>query len=407
MEEVLEIENFGPISKAKINLKKYIVLIGPQSSGKSTIAKLIALFRSFSLFERRKEHDLERHLYELGMKNYLMPNTKITYKSSLYSFVYSQEKSSIKFVKEKTADFIRFEYPLFARDRFDLKERRHFLRMIQHDFHGEDFKMDLSYYIPAERVIVSLIAEKSFSFFRYQKELKLPIVVSDFGIQYQAALDEEYYNRRKMHSINKLKTLGNSRIHLSIENSLPKINVAHGPMLDLAESSSGVQSLIPLLLVADYIFNGNDDYESKEKINIIRNTLIVEEPEQNLFPQTQKELIYDLVAMCTPVEKKKHLPENQLVICTHSPYTLSCFNNLLMAGQKVEKFKKSVEKILDSEAYINASDFAAYYINPGKNRASGSKAISIMDKHTGLIGENALDDVSVPIMNEFERLLDL
>ena len=49
MEEVLEIENFGPISKAKINLKKYIVLIGPQSSGKSTIAKLIALFNNQTL----------------------------------------------------------------------------------------------------------------------------------------------------------------------------------------------------------------------------------------------------------------------------------------------------------------------------------------------------------------------
>lgn len=40
MEGRLIVENFGPIKKVDIQLNKLMVLIGPQSGGKSTIAKL-------------------------------------------------------------------------------------------------------------------------------------------------------------------------------------------------------------------------------------------------------------------------------------------------------------------------------------------------------------------------------
>ncbi|MDM3856880.1 MAG: AAA family ATPase [Aphanizomenon gracile PMC649.10] len=40
------IENFGPIQYAEIEVKKILVLIGEQASGKSTIAKLIYFFKS-------------------------------------------------------------------------------------------------------------------------------------------------------------------------------------------------------------------------------------------------------------------------------------------------------------------------------------------------------------------------
>ena len=43
--ERIEISNFGPIENATIELNKLIVLVGPQAGGKSTIAKLIYLFR--------------------------------------------------------------------------------------------------------------------------------------------------------------------------------------------------------------------------------------------------------------------------------------------------------------------------------------------------------------------------
>ena len=38
------IKNFGPVQDAEIEIKKVLVLIGEQASGKSTIAKLIYFF---------------------------------------------------------------------------------------------------------------------------------------------------------------------------------------------------------------------------------------------------------------------------------------------------------------------------------------------------------------------------
>ena len=43
--EKLIIKNFGPISDIEIELKKYVVLIGDTSTGKSVIAKLICIFQ--------------------------------------------------------------------------------------------------------------------------------------------------------------------------------------------------------------------------------------------------------------------------------------------------------------------------------------------------------------------------
>ena len=43
--EKLIIKNFGPISDVEIELKKYIVLIGDTSTGKSVIAKLICILQ--------------------------------------------------------------------------------------------------------------------------------------------------------------------------------------------------------------------------------------------------------------------------------------------------------------------------------------------------------------------------
>lgn len=42
----IAIKNFGPITEAEIELRKSIVLIGEQASGKSTVAKLVYYFKS-------------------------------------------------------------------------------------------------------------------------------------------------------------------------------------------------------------------------------------------------------------------------------------------------------------------------------------------------------------------------
>ena len=44
--ERLEIRNFGPIKNEALIIKDFMVFIGPQASGKSTISKSIFFFKS-------------------------------------------------------------------------------------------------------------------------------------------------------------------------------------------------------------------------------------------------------------------------------------------------------------------------------------------------------------------------
>ncbi len=46
------IKNFGAIEYAEIEIKKVLVLIGEQASGKSTIAKLIYFFKSLRVLKK-------------------------------------------------------------------------------------------------------------------------------------------------------------------------------------------------------------------------------------------------------------------------------------------------------------------------------------------------------------------
>ena len=53
--------------------------------------------------------------------------------------------------------------------------------------------------------------------------------------------------------------------------------------------------------------------------------IIVEEPELNLFPETQKDLIYDLLEMINS-------GRDHLLMTTHSPYLLYALNNCMLGA---------------------------------------------------------------------------
>ncbi len=49
MEKII-IKNFGPIKSAEIIIKRFTILIGQISSGKSTVAKLASIFGSVNFY---------------------------------------------------------------------------------------------------------------------------------------------------------------------------------------------------------------------------------------------------------------------------------------------------------------------------------------------------------------------
>jgi predicted ATP-dependent endonuclease of OLD family len=147
--------------------------------------------------------------------------------------------------------------------------------------------------------------------------------------------------------------------------------------------ASGYQATIPIVLSVKHY----SEIEKKSK------TFIVEEPELNLFPKTQKNLVEFFV-------EKINLNRHSFLIPTHSPYLLSVANDLLMAYKKGQSNKYEVSEIIEEKYWLNPNEFSAYELSKGESK-------SIFDKKVGLIGDNMIDEASDEMNDEFDNLLDI
>jgi hypothetical protein len=93
---------------------------------------------------------------------------------------------------------------------------------------------------------------------------------------------------------------------------------------------------------------------------------------------------------------------SQMFITTHSPYILTSFNNLLQAGELLEKgvSKGKLFKIVPEFEVLKPRELNAYAFADGDVK-------SLIDEETGLISADLLDQVSEEIAIEFDELLSL
>jgi hypothetical protein len=123
----------------------------------------------------------------------------------------------------------------------------------------------------------------------------------------------------------------------------------------------------------------------------------IEEPESSVFPQTQYELVQEFAALVNNTDFIPHF-----TITTHSPYILTAFNNLIMAGQLAKEkpeLKEDISRIVPEKFWIEDGSFKAYSIHDGK--------LNSILSESGLIDGEYLDSVSDTIEHEFDSLLRL
>ena len=125
--------------------------------------------------------------------------------------------------------------------------------------------------------------------------------------------------------------------------------------------------------------------------------MIIEEPEENLFPVTQYELVKHIF------QSLNSNPDNSVVITTHSPYILTAVNNLIQAGNviasDVEKTPQ-VHHALGVNTSLQYEDIHAWALEKGNLR-------SMNDDEFQLISAAAIDDASDIINKDFETLLEI
>lgn len=374
--ERLTVKNFGPIREADLDLRKVTVLIGEQASGKSVLAKLVAILSDItsntSLAVRLKSYEVESFLNE---------NTWVDFVSDKYSI--SIKDSSI--LTQKLDGLIQNTLIEIERLKQEMLHEENMFAAGQSDpYWWELMNTDLgikgrrlreltlnAVYVPTERILLSTLSVSLFSLLK--NDVALPSFLKNFGSEFE-------FSRRH------LKRLTYPIFDLTYSFSDSKDQILHpsGITLNLAESSSGIQSATPLILVV----------ESKSNLN--NHIFIIEEPELNLYPTTQKKLVEYLIEKCTQ-------GDNRLIITTHSPYILTALNNCIEASNVRKLHPESeaeVDKLVPRQYQIDYEDVMAYFVADGT-------AKPIMNEEYQIIDANALDDVSNELGRVFDSLLDL
>lgn len=380
----LHIKNFGPIlDSTKIELTSLIVLNGHQSSGKSTFMKVLCFCRWVEKRIMVSTDDIvsqythyNRFIKDLKLfyrlnDEYFKVNTELRYDGDAISIEYTGINSNAKITRKKS----------FAEKRYNSK----------------------LCYIPAERNLVSAIQNIDKTYKATGKD-----VLFNFIYEWYEAR-EPYTNE---HPFKLAVTGGFSYVNKFGADVLVREDGSETPAF---YASSGMQSVMPMDVMVDYITGcvGKEASLSMRERNEISKTdndyanlrlfyqsaqLFIEEPEQNLFPESQK-----LVIMSIARSLKKALEngseQSLALVTTHSPYIMSVVNVLLAAAMVIEKgFKQDV---IEGDCILSSSSISGYFIN--------EKGIfqNILDVEVPMLIGNSLDGVSDWVDSSISKLNEI
>ena len=401
----LVIKDIGPIQSVSLDLKKINVVIGPQSAGKSCILK-IACFCAWA----EKRILLEQGKNGFANFSYVIDNLIVFHKLEGYI----RYRSLIEY----KSDYVHFICD-FSKSTFDLTI-----------FDGcWRYKRSKISYIPSERNLVAAIP----NWFEVKFDnTNIRNFIADWnGVR-------GMYSPGNMLDILDL----NVKYYYDAEASRDYVLLGDGNKVNLTNASSGLQSVIPMWAYLKFLFD--EQYSAKLPSNIVSDSenesvlfhiyekrykkslevlaseddryfgkvgrltlpfksqedykeclklyenftrtaysdIYLEEPEQNLFPLTQVELVQSLL-------KNASMHSDGLFIATHSPYLLYAINNYMLGYIVRDRLQDDDRK----DCFVDPQNVAAWELRDG--------TVTPLQDEDGLIRGNYFDRVMKRVMSEF------
>lgn len=425
----IEIRNFGPIKELELEIKDFSVLIGPQASGKSTIAKTIFFFKSLNdelvkyFISSIEENDFSKfigayaksirqkfldyfgastHLNGLHLKYYytetiwfsIAIETHHKYITPSFS---EQFKRDFKSLVDEATDFlnsIRRHSPslLTSKELLQLDDKkRKFISYVK-DRCNSIFQDDRELiFIPAGRSLLATLSDQLQVINQRNLDFLMRTFLDKINILrpiFNKSLSDIIKERRLLtqHNIdyNKIRLAEEiiSKIlkgRYQYDKDGEKIFVDENKYVRLNFSSSGQQESLWILLLLFIVI--------LEKQSVF---IVIEEPEAHLFPEAQKE-ISNLMALMANVKK------SQVIITTHSPYILASINNLIFANKVGLCREEEVSAKINKNLWIARDRVYAALVANGR-------AKDIIDEELNIIQQENIDLVSDTINEEFDFL---
>jgi len=376
----LIIRNIGPIKEADIELKRFNFIIGPQSSGKSTVAKILS---TCEWIEKKVETTRNEKVIGNGedfralvegfhkMESYFDKDKEsyIQYKTDYIDILYEHRELSVHMNREAEYHRQKICYIPAERNAVTLQELQGLelgqtnLRSFLFDwfnareFYKSDNKMDILdlgvryYYDPDKLKNKDRIEHEN------GKTYDIPLSNSSSGLQSVTPLIVmlQYYSGQYFAEYDIKKSF-------ELETDVKQLRAALTREIALAQYKPGFKEEDVSDLVAQFntelrkgepnvlkIFEAYDHaFERLTKPN--RATFIIEEPEQNLYPFTQVALLEVILSLC------KNGSEHGCTITTHSPFILNYLNVL------IARYYKKV----DGKVALNPEELGVFSTDEGR-----------------------------------------
>jgi hypothetical protein len=412
--ERLIVRNFLVLREADIDIGRFTVLIGPQASGKSIVAKLAYYFRDFlgrHLFQAIEQKVDKRQMTREAVSRFerIFPNYAWGDAAFEIEYSYGDLRLTVARAKQKSkATSVVFTFSeavtdIYLRLRAEYKERVRLdpgaLFLVEEiateilPGYARETAFQQPTFIPASRSFFATLQRHVFSF--VARSLPIDPLIAQFGsvyasarVQYRSLWESDDYAgsapllgllRRQIDSI----LIGDYQ-HIKGEDWI----VTKEGRVNVTNASSGQQEALPMLVVLAASLAGEQG---------VSPLYVVEEPEAHLFPVSQRRLVnvFSLLYANSSC---------QFFLTTHSPYVLTAINNLVFAAGLVDRGDPAtthkVTRTITGAAPIRFADLRAYTIEGGKAR-------SILDRKNRIIGSSVIDSVSDEFERVFDRLMSL
>jgi ABC-type lipoprotein export system ATPase subunit len=419
----IQIKNLGPVKFFEMEIKKFNILIGPQASGKSTIAKAIYIVNIVQkelvkFVKNISNEDEKRHLLRnfnkslkalfvniFGNTKY-MQNFEIIYEINkqkkikfylkngwVMVFFSDKLKSEIESIKSEITSMMDIEKELHLNPLSEelLSKKAYIYGLIDKKINSI-FENDLSFdYIPAGRSLLTILAEQlgsiNISSIDYITKTFMEKIIFLKKLFYQD-IDSVIESHKKFSS----QKIDFQRVNIAkdiiykilkgnyiVANGLEFLHLKNGNDIKINFASSGQQESLWILNLIFYSILYN-----------LKLFTVVEEPEAHLYPIAQKEIV-ELISLFGNKQN------NQILITTHSPYILSSFNNLIYAKNLAKNKEIS---FIRKEIMIDYNDVNAFMINE-------ENFYSILDDEIKQIKTEEIDKASEILNKEYEKLLEM
>lgn len=403
----IKIKNFGPIREGYqsddgwMDIKKVTLFIGNQGSGKSVVAKLISTFTWIEKALTRGDYDKRYFERKNKLKNQYLTyhrlenhfpkpdNAVIDYRGESYNMLYENGNLTIT------------------------------------DANNGSYSLPQIMYVPADR--------------NFMANVRTPKALKQISPSLSEMVTEMINAGQAMKSPMLLPVNEETYVEYNKLNDIFYIK-GKDYRIKLTEASSGFQSIVPLLLVSWYLSDSvqkqsanakelltseqrerfrkrfkeiNDNPNLTDELKRIALSElgkeftktafinIVEEPEQNLYPSSQRGMLNSLTAF-NNINRG-----NKLVMTTHSPYlinylTIAVKAHLLKDRVRTPELEKKFHDIIPKNSTIHPNDLVIYELNE-----KDGTIIRLMDYNGLPSDENYLNQQLAESNELFAQLLEI